>query len=361
MIVDRYNFQPVYYQLAEQLKSAIIKGKLKADSQMQTELEMIQEYNVSRNTVRSALKKLENEGLIYRVKGKGTFVSPKSSKTLTLLVVLNVFPHGHSSIQGLISGTLVRAQEAGSQLQLITQEQLPSTLESIRNNPSIQAGVIFLRARNVEPIALLTDKLGIPLIIEGKSIPKFNYIDIDNTSAMNAIVDHLYGLGHRHFGMIQGIEPGGSHHLERYDAVLKRLKGLGIDYDPAYTIPVDVRGSKEKRFETISSQFMSFPKQPTAMICFTDTLAAEFIRWCHHNSIDVPGQVSVTGFDNSDTCRYLEPLLTTIDQNYYDIGYQTAGHMLDMMKNFINRKLQLKLKLEPIFRESTGPVSVILT
>ena len=66
---------PFYFQIKSILRARILSNKLKAGDLVPSEIDLSQEYNVSRGTVRQALLELINEGLIYRIRGKGTFVS----------------------------------------------------------------------------------------------------------------------------------------------------------------------------------------------------------------------------------------------------------------------------------------------
>ena len=66
---------PLYYQLKNILKSKILSNKPKANRRLPSETELCMEYNVSRVTVRQALSELMKDGLIYRDRGKGTFVT----------------------------------------------------------------------------------------------------------------------------------------------------------------------------------------------------------------------------------------------------------------------------------------------
>jgi GntR family transcriptional regulator len=74
MVLDR-GPTPLYYQLKNILKSRILSNELKGNGRLPTEAEFCKEYNVSRVTVRQALSELMKEGLIYRDRGKGTFVT----------------------------------------------------------------------------------------------------------------------------------------------------------------------------------------------------------------------------------------------------------------------------------------------
>jgi GntR family transcriptional regulator len=71
---------PRYLQLAGELRGAILSGKFSARDQFPTESELCQRYGVSRFTVREALRRLQNEGLIARRRGSGTVVQPAAAR-----------------------------------------------------------------------------------------------------------------------------------------------------------------------------------------------------------------------------------------------------------------------------------------
>lgn len=71
--------QPLYQQIFHDLQQAIADGSLPVDSQVPTEKELSAKYQVSRITSKRALTELEQLGLIYRVRGKGSFVKATTS------------------------------------------------------------------------------------------------------------------------------------------------------------------------------------------------------------------------------------------------------------------------------------------
>lgn len=74
---------PLYTQIKEILRARILDGSYQPHQQMPSESEMMATFEVSRITVRQALNDLQNEGLIFRIHGKGTFVSkPKAFQDL---------------------------------------------------------------------------------------------------------------------------------------------------------------------------------------------------------------------------------------------------------------------------------------
>ena len=76
---------PMYRQIAEDLRAQIESGQLQPGQQLRTELELREHYNASRNTVRDAIKWLTNLGLVETKPGQGTFVVQKIDPFVTTL------------------------------------------------------------------------------------------------------------------------------------------------------------------------------------------------------------------------------------------------------------------------------------
>src|SRR5699024_8834678 len=77
MALDTASATPLFQQLAEELRQAIRTGEYPAGSQLPTEHQLCDRYQVSRVTVRKALEELSQRGEVIRRPGKGTFVANK--------------------------------------------------------------------------------------------------------------------------------------------------------------------------------------------------------------------------------------------------------------------------------------------
>ncbi|MEA5078791.1 MAG: GntR family transcriptional regulator [Anaerolineaceae bacterium] len=75
ILLDPHSFVPLYHQLAQILREQIHSGKFTSGAELPSERELMQQYQISRNTVRQALDLLDREGLIKRTLGSGTRVS----------------------------------------------------------------------------------------------------------------------------------------------------------------------------------------------------------------------------------------------------------------------------------------------
>lgn len=74
-MIDRQSPVPIYYQIEESIKQLINNQSLKPGDAIPSEREFTEQFKVSRMTVRQAISNLVNEGVLVRLKGKGTFIS----------------------------------------------------------------------------------------------------------------------------------------------------------------------------------------------------------------------------------------------------------------------------------------------
>jgi GntR family transcriptional regulator len=79
-MINRNSPVPLYFQLMQQIKEQIESGQLVPGDAVPTEVELMEQYDVSRATVRQSLLQLVNEGYVRRIKAKGTFVNTRPEK-----------------------------------------------------------------------------------------------------------------------------------------------------------------------------------------------------------------------------------------------------------------------------------------
>lgn len=91
-MLDTHEKRPLYLQLTDALLKQIV-DVYQADDKLPTEMELCDEYAVSRTTVRLAMSELERRGNIYRIQGKGSFVAPKRVGELNSLLDFDFASH----------------------------------------------------------------------------------------------------------------------------------------------------------------------------------------------------------------------------------------------------------------------------
>lgn len=78
IVIDYQNRKPIYEQIVEKFQTLIITGAIEPDSQMPSVRSLAVDLSINPNTIQKAYSVLEQEGVIYPVKGRGNFVSGNS-------------------------------------------------------------------------------------------------------------------------------------------------------------------------------------------------------------------------------------------------------------------------------------------
>jgi GntR family transcriptional regulator len=122
--------QPMYQQIAEDLRKKIEAGTIKRGAQLPTELALREEYDASRNTVRDAIKRLISQGLVETKPGQGTFVTTKVDPFVTVLTAEgSTDPEGAAYLSEV--GSQHREAEVGS-VKVEVQVPRPEVLRRLR-------------------------------------------------------------------------------------------------------------------------------------------------------------------------------------------------------------------------------------
>jgi len=133
--VQQLSARPLYTQIKDILRARIMDGTYAAHDQMPSETEMTRHFGVSRITIRQALGDLQKEGLIFRIHGKGTFVSkPKAFQSLSRLQGFGeaMAGMGHETFSKLISVRNVKADKAVASRLAVPEGTLVSELRRLR-------------------------------------------------------------------------------------------------------------------------------------------------------------------------------------------------------------------------------------
>lgn len=173
----------------------------------------------------------------------------------------------------------------------------------------------------------------------------------DNEQGCRLALQYLYDLGHRRIAHITGMQEDDNCvskiREEYYRNEMKRLnlpvkeeyiqKGNNFDFDGGYAAMKNLLKIKEI---------------PTAVFASSDKCALGAIQAVKDVGMNVPDDISIIGFDDSEMSKYVTPKLTTIRQSCDEIGKEAA----DILINQINKKEKVKtnkiIPVELIVRES---------
>lgn len=175
-------------------------------------------------------------------------------------------------------------------------------------------------------------------------------IGVSNRSAMQTVVRHLLDLGHRRFAVLTGDYQHNERARSRLEGIRDALlaNGTALKEEAVIVCPFSIHAGQEAM-----SRVLTLCPQPTAIICGSDLLAAGAMAEAAQRGVRVPGDISVTGFDDVDFAALLTPPLTTIRVPASDMGRHATNSLIDAIGGRESSDLQLPADL--ILRASTGP------
>ena len=94
--------------------------------------------------------------------------------------------------------------------------------------------------------------------------------------------------------------------------------------------------------------------RPTALFAANDGLAIGAVRAAQALGLDVPGDLSVAGFDDIEAARLITPPLTTVRVFKFEMGVEAGMRLIHIMRGTVNKPLKLVLPTEIVYRESTA-------
>jgi len=177
--VDHSTPVPLYYQFKQWLSTSIFSGRLAPGERLPDELELCQRLGVSRGVVRQALTELRYEGLIYRQRGRGTFVSiPKTTEGLI------------SGLRGLADDAARRGQTVFSRVLSLRQVPATETVAGHLNLATLAPVIELERLRSLdgEPHVLTITYLPAALV------PQLDQRDLSGAASLYQVLRHDFGL-----------------------------------------------------------------------------------------------------------------------------------------------------------------------
>lgn len=181
----------------------------------------------------------------------------------------------------------------------------------------------------------------------------FPSIGFDNYAATRQLADFLVRLGHKNMVMISGRTRGNDRQQSRVRAFREAAAAAGIAksahvIERPYSL---LEGAAAMRLIHVD-----YPAT-TAVMCASDVLAFGVLSECKKLRIDVPRDLTVTGFDNQDFSALLDPPLTTVDVPAGEMGTRSAEALLSAMG--AHRKIDpVRLETNLIIRASTSGARV---
>jgi LacI family transcriptional regulator len=174
-------------------------------------------------------------------------------------------------------------------------------------------------------------------------------IGYSNRVGFSLAVDHLVELGHGTIGYLAG--PAGiATSTDRLAAMRQAMRHHGLTLDAALIFD---GGFSRLGGERAAAEFVAVQLPATAVVAANDQAAIGFVRGLRERGVDVPGAVSVVGYDDIVPSGFVEPPLTTVHVPLYDLGVRGMRWALDLLGGG-SRGEPIELPLELTVRASTA-------
>lgn len=177
-------------------------------------------------------------------------------------------------------------------------------------------------------------------------------VGFDNRAAMYALTCEVLKLGHKKLGVISGHSRGNDRVRLRLEGVRQAVAEAGLDPD---AVPIVETSYEIESGNAGFDALLEAGTRPTAVICGNDLLAVGALRRAQARGLDVPGDVSITGFDDMELALLVDPALTTVAVPHRDMGQKAAQVLVDMVEKKSDAR-SVKLPTLVKLRGSLGAV-----
>ncbi|KKB86601.1 LacI family transcriptional regulator [Devosia limi DSM 17137] len=227
-------------------------------------------------------------------------------------------------------------------------------------------GFILLCVEGGEELVQLTRERQLPFValalgVQDRSIPA---IGIDNVSGGALAARHLTDLGHRkfavlatefnaddHVGLVSAADVAGAIYATSRDRVTGYRQALAAVGLGPEDLPVYETRNDKASVEACLARIFAGGEGPTALLAMSDRIALYALDWLKARGLQVPGDVSIVGFDGVPEAQASTPALTTIVQPMAEIARVAVHAILENAVPSERRTLPVTLAV----RASTAP------
>lgn len=348
------NGKPKYFTLMEELKEEIISGRIQPGEKLPSENQFTVQYSLSRHTVRKALSLLEQEGYIEACHGKGTFCSEKMrhmKKSRNIAVVTTyisdyIFPRLIQGIDNVLSeqGYSIILKNTGNSRQKeakCLEELLQKDIDGLIIEPSKSQ----LSCRHPGLYENL-EKYQIPYIFiqgiytEMKDKP---HILMDDARGGYLVIKYLLEQGHRRItGFFKADDIQG---IQRHKGYVRALQEAGIPYDPDLVVWFHTEDRRSKPSMMVK-EMVKTGSLPHGIVCYNDQIAVQVIESLEDCGLQVPKDISVTGYDNSLYAQRGTGI-TTIAHPQERLGEMAAELILEKINGVSEEDSKVERLIQP--------------
>ena len=355
---------PKFKVILDALRESVISGEYREGARLPSETDLVRRFGVSRMTIVKAFKELQQQGLVVRRPGSGTFVAPngQESRLFGLLIPelgqTEIFEPICQGMTQYKSETKVSLLWGNSFVKSDQNEIVARELceEFIRQKV---AGVFFAPLELIPTkdevnrmVVASLNKARIPVVLLDRCIDAYparadyDLVGIDNRRAAYGATLHLVGLG------------------------AKRIAFLGKKLS-ASTVDARIAGYREALFasellwgenlvsrgdpaDELLVRSILDKQRPDAFLCANDHTAATLMKTLISLGVPIPKEIRIVGIDDVKYASLLPIPLTTQHQPCQDIGRVAMATMFERLKNADLPAREISLNCRLVIRKSCG-------
>ncbi len=360
--------------ISRQLTTEIIAGKYGDTGRLPSEAQLVKRFDVSRPTVGRAMRELQEQGLIERRPGSGTYIRTEktggnTAHPVTPQIGLLMPSLCHTEIFEPICGELASISRSndyglwwGANMSATGERHMTAAEAETLCGQFIERGVMGVffvsfehqtdRDTTNQRITERLKQAGIPVVLIDRDIgsfpsrSEFDIVGVDNVAGGYLLADHLVKLGVRR--MVYVKRPLTAPTVDsRIIGVQKALLDNGLTPQHPFVYsgdPTDLKFVKS----------FAQNRNIEAILCTNDHLAAEILQTLTRIGMRVPKDIRLVGFDNVRFASLLSTPLTTVEQPVRDIAITAFSALRERMTNSTLPPRSLILTPRLVVRESCG-------
>jgi GntR family transcriptional regulator of arabinose operon len=355
---------PKFKVILDALRESVISGEYREGARLPSETDLVRRFGVSRMTIVKAFKELQQQGLVVRRPGSGTFVAPngQESRLFGLLIPelgqTEIFEPICQGMTQYKSETKVSLLWGNSFVKSDQNEIVARELceEFIRQKV---AGVFFAPLELIPTkdevnrmVVASLNKARIPVVLLDRCIDayparaEYDLVGIDNRRAAYGATLHLVGLGAKRIAFL-----GKKLSASTVDA---RIAG----YREALFASDVLRGedlvSRADPADELLVKSILDKQRPDAFLCANDHTAATLMKTLISLGVPIPKEIRIVGIDDVKYASLLPIPLTTQHQPCQDIGRVAMATMFERLKNADLPAREISLNCRLVIRKSCG-------
>ncbi|GGD77516.1 GntR family transcriptional regulator [Paenibacillus nasutitermitis] len=333
---------PLYAKIREYIKNQIDSGELKPGDQVPTEAELMGQFGVSRVTIITAVRYLVEDGLLYRVAGKGTFVqsdppSLPAANRISLPVKKSVIgfimhPARDLFMYRLLLGIEQSCREAGYGLMVRSSFSQDDELQAIKDllDWGVEGLIIhpfYGEAYNEAILKLRADQF--PFVLVDRYLPGIptNAVFSDNYEGGKMAAEYLIRLGHTQIGVVSSPISKASSSEDRFQGYLDAFRAKSLQVQPHQwltRIDEDLLFHDEVTTREAIEEWLTEHNEMTAIFT-TNSIDAIYVATVAEKlGIAVPGNLSILSFDDPGISDLQKHYFTHMRQDIESMGEKSV-------------------------------------